>query len=55
MTDASMKTYKQVLLVILDGWGYSEETKYNAIAQAPASYMNHLWQNYPHALFVSEW
>lgn len=46
-----MKTFKQVLLIILDGWGYTEDTHYNAIKQAPASYMDHLWQTYPHALF----
>lgn len=45
------KTFKQVLLLILDGWGYSTDAKYNAITQAPDTYMKHLWQTYPHALF----
>lgn len=46
-----MNTAQQVLLIILDGWGYREETKHNAIAQANPEYMNHLWEKYPHTLF----
>jgi 2,3-bisphosphoglycerate-independent phosphoglycerate mutase len=42
--------YKQLLLVIFDGWGYSEETKYNAIAQANPTFFNSLWKDYPHTL-----
>lgn len=45
------KTFKQVALLILDGWGYREEKEYNAIAQAPAAYMDYLWKTYPHTLF----
>lgn len=41
---------KQIALIILDGWGYSEDTKYNAIAKASPEYFNHLWTTYPHAL-----
>ena len=41
---------KQIALIILDGWGYSEDTKYNAIAQASPDYFNHLWATYPHGL-----
>lgn len=39
-----------VVLVILDGWGYCEETKGNAIAQAKTPVMNSLWSAYPHTL-----
>jgi 2,3-bisphosphoglycerate-independent phosphoglycerate mutase len=39
-----------VVLVILDGWGYCEETKGNAIAQAKTPVMNSLWAAYPHTL-----
>lgn len=46
-----MNTTQQVLLIVLDGWGYREETKYNAIAEANPEYMNHLWEKYPHTLF----
>ncbi|MDA8561482.1 2,3-bisphosphoglycerate-independent phosphoglycerate mutase, partial [Gammaproteobacteria bacterium] len=35
-------------LIILDGWGYREETEYNAIAQANTPFWNKIWQNYPH-------
>jgi 2,3-bisphosphoglycerate-independent phosphoglycerate mutase len=39
-----------VVLVILDGWGYCEETQGNAIAQAKTPVMNSLWAAYPHTL-----
>ncbi|MBF2066210.1 MAG: 2,3-bisphosphoglycerate-independent phosphoglycerate mutase [Calothrix sp. C42_A2020_038] len=39
-----------VVLVILDGWGYCEETEGNAIAQAKTPVMNSLWSAYPHTL-----
>ncbi len=41
---------RPVLLVILDGWGYSETTKDNAIAQAKKPVWDRLWQKYPHTL-----
>lgn len=37
-------------LVILDGWGFSEQQDYNAIAQANPTMFNFLWDHYPHAL-----
>lgn len=37
-------------LIILDGWGYREETEANAIAQAHKPHWNELWANYPHTL-----
>lgn len=37
-----------VVLVILDGWGYSEETEGNAIAAAKTPVMDSLWAAYPH-------
>ncbi len=47
-----MKPMKKapVLLVILDGFGYSNQTKYNAIAQANTPYFDSFLQNYPHTL-----
>ena len=36
--------------MILDGWGYSEKHKYNAIYQAHPEYFNYLWNHYPHTL-----
>ncbi len=41
---------KPVVLLILDGWGYSEDTHYNAIAAAHKPVWDHLWNRYPHTL-----
>jgi len=43
-----MTPYKQVLLIILDGWGYRTENTHNAIVAANPEYMNSLWDTYPH-------
>lgn len=37
-------------LIILDGFGYREEKKYNAIAHARMPYFNAWWQTYRHAI-----
>jgi 2,3-bisphosphoglycerate-independent phosphoglycerate mutase len=39
-----------VVLIILDGWGYREETDGNAIAVAKTPVMDSLWAAYPHTL-----
>lgn len=39
-----------VVLIILDGWGYREETDGNAIAAAKTPVMNSLWAAYPKTL-----
>ncbi|BAY97722.1 2,3-bisphosphoglycerate-independent phosphoglycerate mutase [Tolypothrix tenuis PCC 7101] len=39
-----------VVLVILDGWGYCEEKRGNAIANAKTPVMDSLWTAYPHTL-----
>ncbi len=41
---------KPFLLLILDGWGYREETQYNAIAAANTPHWDKLWQEHPHTL-----
>ena len=41
---------KPVALIILDGWGYSEETKFNAIHAAKKPVWDRLWEQYPHTL-----
>ena len=46
-----MTPLKQVALIILDGWGYTKETKHNAIYEADPQYFNSLWNDYPHTLF----
>src|SRR6185369_57759 len=45
-----MKTFKQAALIVLDGWGYREDTKDNAIAAAHTPFFDALWKNYPHTL-----
>ena len=41
---------KKVLLIILDGWGYTDEKKFNGIFEAQTPYFDYLWRNYPHSL-----
>ncbi len=41
---------KPMVLIILDGWGYSEDPDYNAIAAARKPVWDRLWQQYPHNL-----
>ena len=41
---------KPVVLLILDGWGYSESREFNAIYQAKTPNWDQMWANNPHAL-----
>ncbi len=41
---------RPVVLVILDGWGYSEDPDFNAIFSARKPHWDKLWANYPHTL-----
>src|SRR5579872_364140 len=41
---------KPFLLLILDGFGYREDLKYNAIANANMPVWKKLWAEYPHTL-----
>lgn len=44
-----MRTTKTpYVLIILDGFGYSEDVKYNAITQANTPNWDNIWQKYPH-------
>jgi 2,3-bisphosphoglycerate-independent phosphoglycerate mutase len=45
-----MKTKKQVVLIVLDGWGYREEKEHNAMAQAKTPVFDKIWKEYPHTL-----
>jgi 2,3-bisphosphoglycerate-independent phosphoglycerate mutase len=45
-----MNPKKPVVLLILDGFGYSEKTKYNAIKAAKTPVFDHLWTHYPKSL-----
>lgn len=46
MTEAK----KPLALIVIDGFGYSEQTQYNAIAAANAPVWNKLWENSPRTL-----
>jgi 2,3-bisphosphoglycerate-independent phosphoglycerate mutase len=51
LRDLFMKlTHTPYLLMILDGWGYSEDPKGNAIMAAKTPNWAGLWQRYPHTL-----
>lgn len=41
---------KPLVLLILDGWGYREDTDNNAIANAATPVLDELWQSCPHTL-----
>lgn len=41
---------KPVVLIILDGWGYSERVEHNAIAAAHTPWWDHAWAHAPHGL-----
>ncbi|MGB0712592.1 MAG: 2,3-bisphosphoglycerate-independent phosphoglycerate mutase [Gammaproteobacteria bacterium] len=41
---------KPVCLVILDGWGYREDSQYNAILAANTPTWDRLWREHPHTL-----
>lgn len=41
---------KPVCLIILDGWGYREDTRHNAIAQAQTPFFDLAMKEYPHTL-----
>lgn len=49
-----MSIPRPVLLLILDGWGYSEETKHNAIAAAKCPNWRELWANRPRSLIRTD-
>lgn len=43
-------THRPIILIVLDGWGYSENTNYNAIHSARKPVWDKLWATYPHTL-----
>ena len=42
--------HRPYILLILDGWGYTENTLFNAIHSAKKPVWDNLWKNYPHSL-----
>ncbi|MCE9628844.1 MAG: 2,3-bisphosphoglycerate-independent phosphoglycerate mutase [Candidatus Vogelbacteria bacterium] len=49
----SLNTKKPVVLIVLDGWGYREELKDNAIAEAKTPNFDAYWDKYPHTLLCA--
>ena len=45
-----MMKSKPVCLIILDGWGYREDKRHNAIAEAQTPFFDSLWKIFPHTL-----
>ncbi len=44
---------KKVLLLILDGWGITQDPEVSAIAQAQTPFIDSLFQQYPHAQLLT--
>ena len=42
--------HRPLALIIMDGWGYSEEVQHNAILAANTPVWDHLWNDYAHTL-----
>ncbi len=47
---SATERHRPVALIVLDGWGYSESTSYNAIYSARTPVWDRLWSKYPHTL-----
>lgn len=45
-----MSSSKPLVLIILDGWGYREDTSHNPTRTVKTPTMDVLWNNYPHLL-----
>ena len=43
-------TNRPIVLIVLDGWGYSEDPDNNAIFHANTPFWDSLWKNMPHTL-----
>ncbi|HLU50819.1 MAG TPA: 2,3-bisphosphoglycerate-independent phosphoglycerate mutase, partial [Flavobacteriaceae bacterium] len=46
--------HKKVLLMILDGWGITQDPAVSAIAQAKTPYVDSLYEKYPHAQLLTD-
>jgi 2,3-bisphosphoglycerate-independent phosphoglycerate mutase len=51
---ASHQKRRPVMLVVLDGWGWREETADNAVRQAKTPAFDRLWSNGPHAFLRTD-
>ena len=43
-------THRPYILIVLDGWGYSDNTNFNAIHSAHKPNWDRYWEDYPHVL-----
>lgn len=50
MTQADNQNPKPMVLIILDGFGESDETTHNAIKEANTPTLDKLFRHYPHTL-----
>jgi len=50
MDEKTTIKYRPTVLIILDGWGYREDTEGNAVALADTPVLDRLWEEHPHAL-----
>ncbi len=50
MKNSSSPAPKTSMLIVLDGWGYREEAKNNAILSAKKPFFDLIWNTYPHSL-----
>ena len=44
---------KKICMVVLDGFGYSDNTLGNAVMMAPPNHFLDMWKNYPHSLLTA--
>src|SRR6266446_10571283 len=54
MSNGSKQKRRPVMLVVLDGWGWRDETADNAVRQANTPTFNRLWANGPHAFLRTD-
>jgi len=54
MSNGSKQKRRPVMLVVLDGWGWREETADNAVRQANTPTFSRLWANGPHAFLRTD-
>jgi 2,3-bisphosphoglycerate-independent phosphoglycerate mutase len=54
MINGSKQKRRPVMLVVLDGWGWREETADNAVRQANTPTFNRLWGSGPHAFLRTD-
>src|SRR3954471_917357 len=54
MSNGSKQKRRPVMLVVLDGWGWREETADNAVRQANTPSFDRLWASGPHAFLRTD-